>query len=285
LTVIKTFTREPSSEAQTIQKKKAIIDELKQEGVEFVEADYSDIESLKKALKGVTVVVSALSREVLYQDQLNLIEAAKAVGTITRFLPSEFGMDGPPDDNLTGNYDDPMKMFASKLAIRKALVAAGIPYTLVITGLFLEFIFNPVNDIFIDTKTLTVIGDGNWRFPAIHSEDIAKYLPRVVLDQNLVNKKAYLVGDSIQYNEIVKLLEESFKTPFTKHHISHEELQARIESEQGFPKFKLILQYFLSSGSWDLDLAKPRTNDPNDELYSDIIPLSIKKYVKTTFGK
>jgi uncharacterized protein YbjT (DUF2867 family) len=258
----------------TDEKKLSTFNVLRDVGIELVEANYDDIESLKSALNGVSVIVSALSREAVYQSQLNLITAAKEVGTITRFIPSEYGID-VPDDLSVG---DPFRLISSKLAVRDALIASGVPYTIVITGVWLEYLITPFFNIDIQSKTVTTIGDGNFKVSSIHTSDFAKLLPRVILDENTINKKIYLVGNTITWNEIVALLDESFKVQFTKKRLTLDEVKAKIKTEQGMGALGSALQAYSYLG---YDHFENPTNTQDNDLYSDITPLPFKQYIKS----
>jgi hypothetical protein len=54
--------------------------------------DYTDHAALVDIFKQVTVVISTVGFPVLL-DQIKFLEAAKEAGTVTRFLPSEFGLE------------------------------------------------------------------------------------------------------------------------------------------------------------------------------------------------
>ena len=62
---------------------------FKSEGATLIEGDISNPISFQDKLKGIDVVISAIS-EGAFQYQIGLIKAAKAAG-IKRFVPSEFG--------------------------------------------------------------------------------------------------------------------------------------------------------------------------------------------------
>ncbi|KAG5522627.1 hypothetical protein RHGRI_034696 [Rhododendron griersonianum] len=85
-----------------------------------------DRDSLGKVLKEyeIEVVISAVGGGCIL-DQLVLVDAIKGAGTVKRFLPSEFGHEidraDPVEPGLT--------MYIQKRQVRRAIEAAGIPYT------------------------------------------------------------------------------------------------------------------------------------------------------------
>ncbi|KAL3356548.1 hypothetical protein AABB24_017282 [Solanum stoloniferum] len=103
-----------------------LIDTFKSFGVTFLHGDLYDHESLVKAIKQVDVVISIVGHAVL-ADQVNIIAAIKEAGNVKRFFPSEFGNDV---DRL--HTVEPAKtIFNTKIQIRRAVEAEGIPFTYV----------------------------------------------------------------------------------------------------------------------------------------------------------
>ena len=94
--------------------------------------DYSDKESIKKALTGVDVVISTISWMSL-DLQPGIAEAAKEVG-VKLFVPSEFA--GPTEGKTVG-------IFGEKANIQEKLKAIGIPYSLFYTGVFSDYVWIP----------------------------------------------------------------------------------------------------------------------------------------------
>jgi len=241
-----------------------------------VEADYNDVHSLKHALHGISVVVSTLAKEGL-RDQFNLVTAAKEVGHIKRFIPSEFGLDFP--DEISGPSEDALNIYTTKLEVRKALHEAKIPYTIIVNGIFMEYVFSPTMNVDLEARKVTIIGDGNFRLSTMHTDDIARFIPQVILDHHTLNKKVYLVGETHTFNELISILEETFKHPFTKDHMTVEALDEKIKSmPDDYSKFLAIVSKNCCDG---LDEFSNPTNNPSNELYSHIFPMTVKEYLKT----
>ena len=98
----------------------------------LITVDYSNKESIKKALTGVDVVISTISGMAL-GVQPKIAEAAKEVG-VKLFVPSEFG--GPTEGATEG-------LFGAKANIQEQLKAIGIPYALFYTGPFADYLWTP----------------------------------------------------------------------------------------------------------------------------------------------
>jgi uncharacterized protein YbjT (DUF2867 family) len=113
---------------QVLQGSKTTVDP----NAKLVPVDYSNKESIKKALTGVDVVISTVAVSAL-SVQVGIAEAAKEVG-VKLFVPSEFG--GASTVPKSGPH-------AIKVNIQERLRAIGIPYALFATGHFADFIWVP----------------------------------------------------------------------------------------------------------------------------------------------
>ena len=96
----------------------------------MVQVDYSNDESIKRALTGVEVVISTISGEAL--DVQGKIAAAAKEADVKLFIPSDFG-------NVTEGETE--GMFGAKANIQTQLKALGIPYVVFYTGPFADYIW------------------------------------------------------------------------------------------------------------------------------------------------
>jgi len=237
-----------------------------------LDIDCNNPEALKHALKGVNVIISTLSGEARCQGQLNLINVAKELGTIQRFIPSEFGVDFPEDISTYG------EIIKHNMEVRRALVKSGIPYTIVLNGVFMDRIFSPLMGIDMEKRTVTTIGEGNYQLSSILSDDLAKFIPRLLMDQDSLNKKVHFVGDTMSWNDIVNLLDQTFKTNFQREKMRVEDLDSKIRNERGPDQFRCVLQRLVYEGYGHF---KNPWNTPNNPNYSGITPTTFRDYVRT----
>ncbi|KAL6001654.1 leucoanthocyanidin [Asimina triloba] len=114
--------RAPPSSAPKAQ----IIRALQEKGAVILYGSISDRDLMEKTLKEleIDVVISAVGGASIL-EQLTLVEAIKAVGTVKRFLPSEFGHDVDRADPV----EPGLTMYNEKRRVRRAVELAGIPYT------------------------------------------------------------------------------------------------------------------------------------------------------------
>jgi len=111
------------------------LDEFKASGAKIAAVDYGSAESLKSALTGADVVISALTHTPsALQAQHLLAEQAKAAG-VKLFVPSEFG------DRT--DRENPESVFALKQAVHHKLKEMDLPYAIFFTGPHPDYIFVP----------------------------------------------------------------------------------------------------------------------------------------------
>jgi len=116
---VRGLTRKPDG-------KKALA--LKSRGVEVIQGDYADMDSLRAAMDGIDRMFfySGFSRNEVAEGQ-NVIAAAKSAG-IEQLVYSS-GAAAAPENGLLG---------ASKMLVEIALVESGVPYTVIRPVAFLE---------------------------------------------------------------------------------------------------------------------------------------------------
>ena len=95
-----------------------------------IEVDYSNDESIKRALTGVDVVISTVPIPAL-NVQGKIAAAAKEAG-VKLFVPSEFG--GDPEGKTEG-------VLGAKANIQNQLRALGMPYAAFYTGPFADYLW------------------------------------------------------------------------------------------------------------------------------------------------
>ncbi|KAI0269429.1 NAD-P-binding protein [Gloeopeniophorella convolvens] len=163
-------------------------------GAKVITVDYSSKESIKSALTGVDVVISAISGKVL-DLQTIIAEAAKEAG-VKLFLPSEWGGN---TEGASGGLS------GKKAAIHTYLKALGLPYALFFTGPLSDYIFTPHMWLDVVGGKVTVGGDGNARVPFTSRPDTARYISYVLTHlpaEQLKNRSFTLVGETTTFNEI-----------------------------------------------------------------------------------
>ncbi|KAF2322892.1 hypothetical protein GH714_031875 [Hevea brasiliensis] len=196
--------------------------------------DLCDHESLAKAIKQVDVVISTVGQGQI-PDQVKIIAAIKEARNITRFLPSEFGNDV---DHV--HAVEPVKSaFDDRVKIRRAIEAAGIPYTYVVSNVFAGYLlpsFNQVGATAPPRDKVVILGDGNPKAIFNQEDDIATYTIKAVEDTRTLNKILYIrpPANIYSFNDLVSLWEKKIGKTIERIYIPEEQLLKTIQ-EAEFP--------------------------------------------------
>ncbi|XP_059653795.1 phenylcoumaran benzylic ether reductase Betv6 [Cornus florida] len=260
--------------------KSQIIESFKSSGVTLIHGDLYDHESLVKAIKQVDVVISTVGHGQL-ADQVNLIAAIKEAGNVKRFFPSEFGNDV---DRV--NAVEPAKTaFAIKAQVRRAVEAAGIPYTYVssnfFAGYFLPTLSQPGATAPPRDKAV-ILGDGNPKAIFNKEDDIGTYTIKAVDDPRTLNKILYIrpPGNIYSFNDLVSLWEKKIGKTLERIYVPEEEVLKNI-LEAPIP-VNVILSIshsvFVKGDQTNFEI-EPSFGVEASELYPDVKYTSVDEYL------
>ncbi|KAK1268215.1 Isoeugenol synthase 1 [Acorus gramineus] len=152
----------PQTLASPDPSKLGLINEFKSIGVKIIQGDLNDHELLVRCIKRVDVVISAVSTAD-HLDQPKIINAIKEAGNVKPLM------------------DD-------KLMIRKAVIAAGIPYTFVAGNFFAEYFIDVLMRPLENKDTVTIYGTGETKGVLNLEEDVAAFVIRTVEDPRTLNR-------------------------------------------------------------------------------------------------
>ncbi|KAF8490945.1 NAD-P-binding protein [Russula emetica] len=185
-----------------------------------VQVDYTNDESIKRAVTGVEVVISTISWEAL-DVQGKIAAAAKEAG-VKLFIPSDFG-------NVTEGETE--GIFGAKANIQSQLKTLGLPYVVFYTGPFADYIWAPFINLDVTSGKVAIGGDGNKQISFTSRPDIARYVSYVLTHlppEQLKNRAFTIAGDNKSFNEIFKAYEEKTGKKLQVTNVPISELDARI---------------------------------------------------------
>jgi len=263
--------------------KAKLIDSFKELGVTLVYGDLYNHESLLKAIKQVDVVISAVGSGQL-ADQVKIVDAIKEAGNIKRFLPSEYGID--PDRNH--GVPAAQLAFGVKSQVRRAIEAAGIPYTYVpsngFAGYFLATLAQPGAIAPPPPREKAFIyGDGNVKAVFNEEHDIGTYVVKTVDDPRTLNKTVYIrpSKNTVTFNELVATWEKIIGKTLEKEYIPEEKLLKDIE-ESPIP-INIILgishSLFIKGDTTNFEIESSFGAEAT-ELYPDVKYTTVEEYLK-----
>ncbi|KAJ1301050.1 hypothetical protein OPQ81_003469 [Rhizoctonia solani] len=240
----------------------APLQEFKSKGASLHAVSYEDEESIKKALEGVDVLISAVAGAGLVSAQVPLIKAAKAAG-VKLFFPSEYGC-------VFEDPSNPSPVIQAKKTVIKAAKEEGLPFAALSNGGFPEYCFIPPLGYNFADRKVTVWGDGDAKatWTTVHSvaDWLANVLKTVPISQ-LENKHLRIQGNVATAKEVIKLWEQKHNAKLEVEYHSVTELDDRVNANA--QDFLAILLQEWSSGRGEI-------GGKDNELYPQWKPDSIE---------
>ncbi|XP_027153979.1 isoflavone reductase homolog PCBER-like [Coffea eugenioides] len=265
-------------------KKAAIIESFKSLGVIFLHGDLHNHQQLVNAIKQVDIVISAVGGD-LVAHQVKIIEAIKEAGNIKRFLPSEFG----GDVDRVHAVEPAASLCRTKVEIRRAIEAEGIPYTYLVSNGFagyLNYILNNFGDSGSTSPPrdkIVILGDGNPKgIRKKLEEDIAAYTIKAADDLRTLNKSLYISppANTLSYNEIVSLWEKKIGKTLEKTYVPGDEVLKKIQEASMPLKLLLSLAYTVFvKGELAKFEIKASFGMEATELYPDVKYTTLDEYL------
>lgn len=207
------------SKAQTIHT-------LRNKGATILTGTIADQKLMEKIMEEhkIEVVISAVGGTSIL-DQLRLVQAIKAVGTIKRFLPSEFGHDTDRADPV----EPGLQMYNEKRLVRRAIEKAGIPYTYICCNSIAAWPYHDNThpaDVLPPLDRFHIYGDGNVKAYFVAGSDIGKFTLKVVDDNRTINKSVHFRPENnlFSINELASLWERKINRSLPRITITEEDL-------------------------------------------------------------
>lgn len=218
---------------------------LSHAGVTLLKGSLEDEASLVEAVKLVDVVICAVSAKQTLQQKL-LIRVIKQLGSIKRFIPSEFGSD--PTKAKVCELEDGYNFYAPKIEIRQLVEAEGIPYTFISCNFFMKILLPSLVQPGLKAPPrdkVTIFGDGNTKGVFMQESDVAAFTINAVDDPCTLNKVLYLrpPGNVCSLNELVDIWETKIGKKLERLHVSEEELLEKIKATTFPTNFEMLFIY------------------------------------------
>ncbi|CAI9116771.1 OLC1v1018007C1 [Oldenlandia corymbosa var. corymbosa] len=256
-----------------------LVESFKNSGATLVYGDLKDYDSLVKAVKLVDVVISNVSHQQI-PDQIKLIDAIKEAGNIKKFYPSEFGI----DVDRHAAVDPAKHIFVAKIQIRRAIEAAGIPYTYIVpngfAGYFVPTLSQPGATSPSHDKVV-IYGDGNTKAVYNFEQDVGAYTIKTVDDPRTLNKIVYIrpPKNTVTFNELVGIWEKKIGKTLEKEYQPEEQLLKKIK-EAPVPlniTLSIIHCIVVKGGATDIAI-EPSFGVEASELYPDVKYTTVEEF-------
>ena len=201
--------------------------QLKESGVETVEGDLKNKDSLKNALQGVSAVISTVSSTLSRQEgdsiqtvddegQKNLIDAAISAGVSQLVYVSFCTMPG----------ECPLQ--TAKRKVEKHLTESGLNYTILQPTYFMEVWLSPVLGFDYPNGKATIYGEGKNKISWIALKDVASFAVASLDNPAAKNKSIQLGGpEALSPLEVVNIFETKQGKKFEIQFLTEEAMQAQ----------------------------------------------------------
>lgn len=201
---------------------------LQDKGATLVHGLINEKETMEKILKEheIDVVISAVGGANIL-DQLILIEAMKNVGTVKRFLPSEFGHDVDRADPV----EPGLTMYIEKRKVRRAVEESGVPYTYICCNSIASWPYfdnTHPSEVLPPLDQFQIYGDGTVKAYFVAGIDIGRITMKTVNDARAINKNVHFRPPCNLYNinELASLWEKKIGRTLPRVTITEDDLLA-----------------------------------------------------------
>ncbi|KAK5044482.1 hypothetical protein LTR84_010763 [Exophiala bonariae] len=203
-----TILRRQGSNSHYFQSSQPNSGESTSAALSVVEVDFSSFDSLRSALQGHAVLVSALSKVAL-SHQPRLIDAAVAAN-VSRIIPSEYGAD------LRNPLVRQFPTYSAKVKVQEQLerhrIESGTSYTLICSNVLLEWALMSPGALLLDPakRVATIYDSGNTAFSVTTLATLAKAVIAVIDHyQKTENRAVYICDIVTTSNEIWQMAREA----------------------------------------------------------------------------
>ena len=205
------------------------------------------------------------------------------------FFPWQWGV----DYDITRDRNGLMPLFGEQQRVRDLLRTeaeqCGVQWTIVSTGVFMSFLFEPFWGIVGRPSQRDGVGEGgkeivvrclrDWEHgvTVTDAHDIGRVLKRILAgDVRAENRVLYVAGDSVRYRDLADVVEKVVGREVVREAWGVEYLQEELNKDpnDGIKKYRLV---FAGDGVW---WEKKRT--VNHQLGMEM--MDVETYAKKLFG-
>lgn len=208
------------------------VEQLKIAGIEIIEGDLKNKESLADALNGVSAIISTVSSTASRKEgdsienvddsgQINLVDAATAAG-VKQFIYISF---------CTIPVEFPLQ--TAKRKVEKHLAASGMLYTILQPTYFMDVWLSPALGFDYPNARATIYGDGKNKVSWIAIKDVASFAVASLDNPPARNNKIELGGPSaLSPLEVVNVFETISGKKFDLQYVPEAALKSQRNAAQ-----------------------------------------------------
>ena len=206
--------------------------QLKESGVETINGDLKNMDSLRNSLRGVSVIISTVSSTLSRQEgdtiqtvddegQINLINAAVTAG-VSQFIYVSFC-------EMPGQF--PLQ--TAKRKAEKHLAESGLNYTTLQPTYFMEVWLSPALGFDYANAKANIYGDGKNKISWIAIKDVASFAVAALDNPAAMNTAIELGGpEALSLLEVVNIYEATKDKKFELQFVPEEAITAQKDGAQ-----------------------------------------------------
>ncbi|KAM7270345.1 hypothetical protein ACFE04_029559 [Oxalis oulophora] len=209
-------------------RKAKVVESLQQRGAIVLHGVITNKKMMEKMLREyeIEIVISAVGGKNV-RDQSILVDAIKSVGTVKRFIPSEFGH----DVDRANPVEPGLSMYQEKRDIRRLIEKFDIPYTYICCNSIASWPYhdNPhPSDVLPPLDRFQIYGQGTVKAYFVDGADIGKFTLKAVEDVRTLNKCVHFRPSCNYYNmnELASLWETKINRTLPRIKFTENELLA-----------------------------------------------------------
>ncbi|XP_028127206.1 leucoanthocyanidin reductase-like isoform X2 [Camellia sinensis] len=266
-----TFLLVRSLDKGAIPSKSKTINSLHDKGAILIHGVIEDQEFVEGILKDhkIDIVISAVGGANIL-NQLTIVKAIKAVGTIKRFLPSEFGH----DVDRANPVEPGLAMYKEKRMVRRLIEESGVPYTYICCNSIASWPYydnTHPSEVIPPLDRFQIYGDGTVKAYFVDGSDIGKFTMKVVDDIRTLNKSVHFRPSCnfLNMNELSSLWEKKIGYMLPRLTVTEDDLLAAAAEN-------IIPQSIVASFTHDIFIKGCQVNfsidGPNEVEVSNLYP-------------
>ncbi|MDF3936438.1 NmrA family NAD(P)-binding protein [Pseudomonas citronellolis] len=210
--------------ARADTEKQALYASWRERGVRLIETDVASHAALIPALRGTDYLVSCAPYAAT-ESQYALIFAAREAG-VERFVPSEFGFIYEWEQFWPSDTEH-RAMARQKAFIRRVIELAGLDYTIIPAGLWIEYYM---------LEPVAVMGDGNAPMAWSSGRDVGRIIPHVLAHPASRNAVCPVAATAYcSWNELLQARERVLGRPVERQYLGAEQWQAAYAAQAPGP--------------------------------------------------
>ncbi|KAF8005803.1 hypothetical protein BT93_K0168 [Corymbia citriodora subsp. variegata] len=246
---------------------------LQEKGAIILQGSSNEKATMEKILKEhkIEIVISAVGGDSI-SEQLVLVEAIKSVGTIKRFVPSEFGHDIDRADPV----EPGLAMYEKKREVRRLIEGLGVPYTYICCNSIAAWPYHDNThpaDVLPPLDRIHIYGEGTVKAYFVVGSDIGKFTIKCLDDDRTLNKTVHFRPSTniLSINELASLWEEKIGLKLPRVTVTEDDLLSAAQ-EMVIPRSivaALTHDIFINGCQVNYSLDKP-TDVEVTSLYPDM---------------